>query len=38
LIKVFGDIFSLPQDLKKYLSFEELVQLLLAPVFISFAV
>ena len=38
LIKVFDDIFSLPKDLEKYLSFEQLKQLLLAPVFISFAV
>lgn len=38
LVKVFDDVFSLPEDLKKYLSFEQLKNLLLAPVFISFAI
>ena len=38
LVNVFDSLFSLPDSLKKYLTFDQLVKLLLAPVFISFAV
>ena len=38
LVNVFGNLFSLPDSIKKYLDFDQLVKLLLAPVYISFAV
>jgi hypothetical protein len=38
LVYVFDGVFSLPDNLKDYLSFDQLIKLLLAPVLISFAV
>jgi hypothetical protein len=38
LVNVFEGVFSLPDSLKKYISFDQLIKLLLAPVLISFAV
>jgi hypothetical protein len=38
LIKVFDGAFQLPKSLEEYLNFDELIKLLLAPVFISLAV
>ena len=38
LTKVFDKAIELPDSLKSYLNFDELIKLLLAPVFVSFAV